>query len=427
VEVYIKLLKNSFFRNFLFASTILNIGRKLSWVALGWFVYQVTGSALAIAIVISSATIAPLLSSILVGGILDQYDRRFVMIFENVLRGIFLSLIPILYWFDILSLWVIVTVVFINGLLSSFTTIGTSSILPEFLNKDDLESGNAVFTMTGQIGYLIGPALGGFSTALLGAPMTLFINVLCFLFAALLYIRIPRSAYHTGLQQKKKSANVIEKLQGFVSDTKEGFQFIFKYKILIMIAMVTFLFNFTYAPLEPMLPIYVDEILNQGPDTLGVMWTFFAIGSFLGALGWVRLGKKFPYSYSLGSVIMLWGIVPTSFSFISNSIIVYVLMFIGGIVYAPYNIVSPTLRQKLVPNAIRGRVFGVYGLIAGLGFPIGVYLGGLLGEYVGVSYTIMTGGCLTILLGLIVAIHPILRIKEVESLGLYKPNTPLNT
>ncbi len=422
---YTELLRNAYFRNFLLASTLLNIGRKLSWVALGWFVYQVTGSALAIGIVISSATIAPLISSILVGGILDQYDRRIVMIVENVLRGMFLALIPLLYWFDILSLWMIIVVVFINGLLSSFTTIGTASILPEFLNKDDLETGNAVFTMTGQIGSLIGPALGGFSTSLLGAPMTLFINVLCFLIAAILYYIIPKSAYHTGLTKRKEAGNIKEKVKSFITDTKEGFNFIFKYRILIMIAMVTFLFDFTYAPLEPMLPIYVDEILNQGPDTLGIIWSFFAIGSFLGSLLWVRIGKMFHYSYSLGAVIILWGIVPTCFSFISSSILVFIMMFIGGVVYAPYNIVSPTLRQKLVPNAIRGRVFGVYGLIAGLGFPIGVYLGGLLAEYVGVSKTIMTGGVLTIVLGVIVATHPILRIKEVEPLSITpKHHTP---
>jgi MFS family permease len=427
LSVYLKLLGNLYFRNFLIASTVLNIGRKLSWVALGWFVYQVTGSTLAIGIVISFATISPLISSIIVGGILDQYDKRILMVLENVMRGLLLSLIPILYWFDILSLWMIVSVVFINGFLSSFTTIGTASILPEFLNKEDLETGNAVFTMTGQAGSLIGPALGGFSTALVGAPMTLLLNVVCFMVAALLYLIIPTGAYHSGaIKQNEEKLDIRLKLHRFFVDTKEGFRFIFSYKVLILIALVTFLFNFTYAPLEPMLPVFVDVILNAGPDTLGTMWSIFAIGSFIGALIWVKIGRRFPYSYSLGLVIFLWGIVPTSLGFVTNSIYVYILMFLGGLVYSPYNIVSPTLRQKLVPNTIRGRVFGVYGLIAGLGFPLGVYLGGLVAELVGVVNTIIMSGGLTMLLGLFVAIHPILKFKDVKPLS-EESHTKVNT
>lgn len=418
MDAYIKLVKNHDYRNFLLAATVLNLGRKLSWVALGWFVYQVTGSALSIGIVISAATIAPLVSSIFVGGILDEYDRRFVMVAENAVRGILLSLIPFLYWFDILTLWMIVVVVFLNGLLSSFTTIGTSSILPEFLESNELERGNALFTMTGQVGSLIGPALGGFSTALFGAPLTLLINVLCFFSASLLYIRIPRSAYQ-GEIQRKTNDKLADKVSRFKKDTIEGFAFIKHYNVLIMIALVTFFFNFTYAPLEPMLPVYVDLILNENADTLGIMWSVFAVGSFIGAIAWVRLGRNFPYSFALGTIIILWGLVPLSFAFTTNSYVVYTLMFIGGIVFSPYNIVAPTLKQKLVPNRLRGRVFGVYGLIAGLGFPIGVYLGGLLAEYIGVTLTIMTGGILTILLGAVVTMHPSLRFKEVGSLDYF--------
>lgn len=419
VRGYVTLIRNAYFRNFLIASTVLNIGRKLSWITLGWFVYQVTGSTVAVGMVISTATVSPLLSSILVGGILDHFDRRTVMIWENVVRGGCLSLIPLLYWFDVLAIWMIIVVVFVDGCLSSFTTIGTASILSEFLHKEELETGNAVFTMTGQIGSLIGPALGGFSTSLMGAPMTFMVNALCFLMAALLYYRIPPEAYHS---RKIASRNVVKnKCRRFLRETKEGFTYIFSYKILIVIALITFFFNFTYAPLEPMLPVFIDEIVKAGPGTLGTMWSFFAVGSFVGAILWVRLGRRFPYSYSLGLVILLWGLVPTSLSFFTHIMIIYSLMFFGGTVYAPYNIVSPTLRQQLVPNAMRGRVFGVYGLIAGLGFPIGVYAGGLLAELVGVTQTILFSGVLTMILGLAVAVHPILRFKDVNTLDVSQP------
>lgn len=419
MDIYVQLFKNNNFRKFFIALLALDLGRKLSWVALGWFVLETTGSSASIGLVITAATISPLLSSIFVGGILDRYNRKTVMIAENLIRGLVLSTIPILHWAGALNLPTIVTVVFINGILSSFTSIGADSILPSFIKEDELEAGNAVFTMVGQAGSLIGPAIGGLCSAAIGAPMTILLNVFCFLFASFLYSLIPAAIYHNGMVKASDyQLSIRTKIHKYLGDSKEGFAFIFKYRTLIMIALVTFFFNFFYAPLEAMFPVYVDKILHAGPETLGLIWTFFACGSFLGALLWVKLGKNIAYSFALGSVIMLWGLAPVAFGFITNEKLVYFVMFLGGIVYSPYNIVAPTLRQKLIPNSLRGRVFGVYGLIAGLGFPIGVYLGGLTGEFFGILPTILSSGILTISLGFIVFILPILRFKETNTLAV---------
>ncbi|TDQ40785.1 MFS transporter [Aureibacillus halotolerans] len=244
MNVYIQLLKNTYFRHFFVALTLLNMGRKLTWVALGWFVYQTTGSLVSIGIVITASTVAPLLSSVLVGGVLDQYNRRSIMIVENGLRGVFLSLIPILHWLDLLNLPIIVAIIFVKGFLSSFTTIGVTSILPSFLRKEDLEPGNAVLSMTGQMGSLIGPAIGGISTAMLGAPLTLLINVICFFIAAVLYFLIPTEVYHKGMERRPIDPSFRRNLVNYGRDVKDGLRFILKYRVLMMIALVTFVFNF---------------------------------------------------------------------------------------------------------------------------------------------------------------------------------------
>ncbi|UOQ93128.1 MFS transporter [Halobacillus shinanisalinarum] len=408
------LLTNRSFRYFVMARLILGLGKKISWVALGWFVYQMTNSASAIGFVIASATIAPLISSILVGGILDQYNRRTIMIAENLLRGAFISVIPILYWFGILSLPIIITVVFINGLLSSFTEIGSATILPSFVDEQNLQSANAIMATAGQLGYLVGPAIGGFSTAFFGAPLTLFIDVFIFFSASFLYFLIPYDIFHQGVNQEHVVLAFKQRIGKFVEDTKVGFEFLFHHKVLIMIAGVTLAFNITYAPLEPVLPVFVSDDLDSGPETLGMIWTIFAVGALIGSFIWARLKIRFYYSYSLGTVITLWGLAPLSFSLFTNEYIVYLIMFLGGIAYAPYNIVEPTLEQQLVPNNLRGRVIGVIGLIAGIGFPLGTFMGGLLGEYIGAANTIFVSGLLTVLLGGIVFCHSALRFTGAD-------------
>lgn len=168
--------------------------------------------------------------------------------------------------------------------------------------------------------------------------------------------------------------------------------------------------------MESILPVYVSTILNQGPEILGLMWTCFAVGSFIGSLIWVRLSLKHTYARTMGAIICLWGCVPFVLSILNHYQIVYIFMFLGGLVYSPYNIVAPTLRQKLVPNELRGRVFGVYSLISGLGFPLGLFIGGIIGENFGVIHAIVASGMMTVALGVIVFVLPTLKFHEIAPL-----------
>lgn len=404
------LFKNRDFKFFVIARLILDLGKKISWVALAWFVYELTNSASVIGFVITSATIAPLLSSIFVGSLLDEFNRRTIMIAENVLRGIFILLIPLLYWGDELTLPIILIVVFINGLLSAFTDIGSMTILPAFVDQEDLQSANTLVAMAGQSGYLIGPAIGGFSAAYIGASLTLIVAVFFFFLAAILYFFIPYSSFQQGVEPrrlKKRNYRIIKEIV-------DGFTFLRNHRVLIIISSVTLIFNITYAPLEPVLPVFVGSHLNSGPDTLGMIWTVFAVGALLGSFIWVRLNIPIYYSYSLGIVISLWGVAPLLISFFTNETIVYLIMFFGGMVYAPYNIVEPTLEQKLIPNHLRGRVIGVMGFIAGIGFPFDTFIGGLLGEYFGAANTLFMSGLATIILGLTVSFQRSLRFSNKD-------------
>jgi MFS family permease len=108
-------------------------------------------------------------------------------------------------------------------------------------------------------------------------------------------------------------------------------------------------------------------------------------------------------------VIGLWGLAPLWFGLVPEVHIVWMAMWIGGIVYAPYNIIAPTIQQRLVPDPVRGRVIGVYNLLGGIGFPLGVYTGGWLGNWLGPAAAIAWSGAATVLLGLVVMFLPALR------------------
>lgn len=91
---YIKVLRNKYFTYLVLADTLLDLGKKLSWVTLSWFVYQLTGSTFYTGIIITVTTLAPLLASIFVGPILDRFNRKRIMCNVNLIRGCCILLIP---------------------------------------------------------------------------------------------------------------------------------------------------------------------------------------------------------------------------------------------------------------------------------------------------------------------------------------------
>lgn len=307
---------------------------------------------------------------------------------------------------------------FLSGLLSIFTSIGVVAILPSFVEKTDLETANAVSQISVQTGYFIGPALGGFLTAIIGAPLTLLINVLFFFLASFLYYLIPNEIFHRDLNTPKTNSFVSLKtsIRNFWQDTKEGVLFLWSFPVLISIPFITLFFNLTYAPMEPVLPAFISSVMQAGSESLGTLWTVFAAGSFLGAMFFVKINKRYTYSFALGGTILLWGIAATVLGFVPNLFWAFIIMFLGGIFYAPYNIIAPTLEQKLIPNHIRGRVLGVIYLISGLSFPLGTYLGGILGEILGIRETMILSGLATMALGVTVMLLKPLKFKEAPVL-----------
>ena len=78
-------------------------------------------------------------------------------------------------------------------------------------------------------------------------------------------------------------------------------------------------------------------------------------------------------------------------------------MFLGGVTFAPYNIVSATWQQRLIPDRHRGTVYGVTQSITSVGLPIGQLAGGVIVKGIGAGPTILAGGIATVLLGIVVA------------------------
>ena len=179
------------------------IGEGLNKVALLWFVYELTGSAMMIATVGLLQTVPPLFFGPLIGVYLDRLRKKPVMIWVDLIRTVLTFLIPALYGFGLLRLEGLFVLIFLQSMVSTVFGPALVSAVPSLVRRSELVSANALIQGTNNIGLLLGPAVSGVLIALIGAQYVLYVNAATFFISALCLMPI-RS--NETLRQEPKTA-----------------------------------------------------------------------------------------------------------------------------------------------------------------------------------------------------------------------------
>ena len=179
------LLKTRDFGLLFAGQTISQIGDSLNKVALLWFVYELTGSALKMTVIGLLQTLPPLIMGPLIGVYLDRFQKKPVMITVDLLRTVLILLIPLLYLVEALTLDRLYILVFANAIVSTVFGPALASAVPLITPKDRLVAANALMQSTANIGLLVGPAVSGLGIALIGAQNVLYVDAATFLVSAL--------------------------------------------------------------------------------------------------------------------------------------------------------------------------------------------------------------------------------------------------
>lgn len=260
----------------LFAGQLISqIGEGLAKVALLWFVYNSTESALKMTLVGVLQTVPPLIFGPFAGVLLDRLPKRMAMIVIDVARTGLLSLIPVLYALGHLSLPWLYTLIFVIAMFSMAFGPALNAALPRLVKKDQLVGVNALMQSALTVGQLVGPALSGILIAAIGAQNVLFVNAGTFFVAALMMIpvKIPRSEAVGRRQHAWLQA---------VNDFRDGLRFMFvKQRLLLLLMVIASIFSFGSQGFVYLLPMIADQILHVGSVGLGWLWSSLSIGILL--------------------------------------------------------------------------------------------------------------------------------------------------
>ena len=160
-----RLLKNRDVAWLVTGQAISQVGDGLSKLALLWFVYDLTGSALEMTMIGILQTIPPLVFGAFTGVLLDRVPKRTAMIVIDSVRAGLLALIPTIYWMGLLTLPLLYVLVFITAMFSMAFGPAMKALEPQLVPSDQLTQINALDQGTMTIGQLLGPAISGMPIA----------------------------------------------------------------------------------------------------------------------------------------------------------------------------------------------------------------------------------------------------------------------
>jgi Arabinose efflux permease len=333
------------------------IGEGLSRVALLWFVYELTGSALMMTMIGLLQTIPPLLFGPVIGVYLDRLPKKAVMVWVDLTRTIMTFSIPALYAMGMLSIEWLYVLIFLTSIVSTIFGPALVSVVPLLVKKSELVSANALVQSTNNIGTLVGPAISGIGIALIGAQNVLFVNAATFLISALclMPIRVP-----VGVQ---KPADGAELTGTVMQELRAGFSFVFgRQHTVFLLAVIAALYNIGASAFVFVLPVYAKESLQVGPVQLGWLWSALGVGMLLAStwLASIRQGDVHNRLRIIARAMTVGGLAVASLSMLETTFFAAgLIMIIGGSTALFYPVVWALL-QEMTPAHMLGRVLTTF-------------------------------------------------------------------
>jgi MFS family permease len=319
------------------------------------------------------------------GAIADHRDRRHIILWSQILACLCAGLLGLLTLRGNITITLLYLFTAIDAAINAFNEPAQISLYPELIPAEHLSNAATLFALLWQIGTITGPMLAGVLLVVFPIGAIYLLNAgsfLVVLFAVLLI-------HHRSKAQKATSEafNWREML--------DGFHFVRRNQ-LIWSTMILDAFATFFASARTMLPLVATQILHTGVQGYGFLATAQPIGAVLtGGIMAMRKPVRRQGSIFLASVA-LYGLATALFGVSFLFIFSYLLFALTGVGDTISTVIRTTMRLQWTPAELRGRMTAVQMVLAFGGPQLGEVESGLLAALMGVSFTIFTGGMITL-------------------------------
>lgn len=395
------------FRNrnvaFLFGAQVVSIaGDLVLFVALPFWVFQLTGSAMATGFMFAALTIPQLLVSPLAGVFVDRLDRKRLMILSDLLRAGLVSCYLLVNTAD--QVWVIYLLAFAESAVSQFFRPSVTAVVPTLVNgEEELTRANAALGASYALGKLAGPAFGGVIVASLGPHAAALFDAGTYLLSAILVlaIDIPGRA-----QAAAKLTGVRQALAEITSELLQGVRVVLDRPVLRVIMASIAVLMLSQGVINVLLIVIVNQIWHAGAQEFGWLISAEGIGGIIGTIVIGAIAGR----VSPKNLIVLGGaLAGVLFIVIVNQPSIYVamvLLALSGIAIVGFDVGLTTLLQLGSDDANRGRVSGLMQTVMAASQLLSIAATSMLADRVGAGLLLNIAGGMFALGGLVALLVP---------------------
>lgn len=396
-----KKLWNRDFVLLLQGNAISDIGDLLYSVAIGFWVYQQTGSSALMGVMSSISMFVTMFLSPFTGSIVDKVSRRWIIVGMDVLRGLIMLVLGVLLYTNTLNVPGVLLAAFLASLCSVFFNPAVNTLMIDLIPHDDMVRGQSVFSAINALINLAGKAFSGVLVAFLGVPLIVVLNGVSYLFSAAteLFIRVPRT-----VQQGEKVT-----VKGVLVDFGKAIKSIFSDRCLRLFVPFALLLNLLGAgPISLMLPFCMEKGFTM--DMYGYLLSVQVAGSLLSVLvlGIFQLKPKTRF------VLMAIGFIGSQtlcvLAFFAKGFVpMAVLLFLSAMLNAAGNSIFNAALMLALPEENRGAILGFIEAASVGGCALSAVIYGLLGEFFPLYLVFAAGSLISIPFALYLFCHRSIR------------------
>lgn len=363
------------FRWLLASSVLTNVGDGFALAAGPLLVASQTRDPLVVSMAFFAQMLPTLLFGLVAGAAADRYDRRRILVAVNLGRGLVLAVLAGTIAGGVVTIPLTLAALFVLGTAETFADVGSGSLLPRVVRREDLGIANArltgAFLLTNQ---LVAPPIGAFLFAV-GMALPFAADAVCFILGALLVSRIVLSAAPEPAGPRSSVR----------ADLAEGLRWLVGNPPMRTLALTILAFNVTFGAAWSVLVLYADEQLGMDEVGFGLLTTAMAVGGLIGTSAYGALERRF----SLGDIMRVGLLIETATHLVlaltTSPVVALATFVVFGAHAFIWGTTSTVVRQRAVPDELLGRVTGVYTVGVVLGIVIGTPIGGLLARELGIT------------------------------------------
>jgi len=382
---------------------IANLGAWIYLIALNVLVYNMGGSALAVATLYVIKPLATLFTNAWSGSMIDRLNKRKLMIYLDIYRAVFIAILPL-----VPSLWIVYLLVFFISMSSAIYEPTAMTYMTKLIPVEQRQRFNSLRSLIGSGASLIGPAVAGILLIASTPNFAIYMNAIAFLLSGFITLLLPNldKEYDSNTSSDKLSLALLKKDWNIVlSFSKKS----------VYIVCVYFLFQgmMVLATANDSLELsFAKEILLLTDSEYGFLVSIAGAGFILGAITNTILSKKLAPSFliGIGSLFIAIGYLIYAFSneFLMAAIGFFILSF--SMAYA--NTGFYTFYQNNVPVHMMGRIGSIYGLVIAAITIFITILFGVATQFISVQLVVIVGVLVMLLITIILCAFTLLSSRS---------------